>query len=82
MLCKSWCKNWWKKSTPLVREGAIRQTIVATIPTNTNRFQNHYSPQPVRREPFEQVDNERDNDGLPTYEQVIKMNPVIQIKDN
>lgn len=81
-MCKSWCRNWWKKSTPTVREGAIRQTIVATIPITTNGFHNHYSPQSDRREPLEQTNNERDNDGLPTYEQVIKMNqPVIQIKD-
>lgn len=78
VLCKIMWK-WLEKPTPTVQEGAIRQTIVATIPTTTNRFQDHntYSPPPtVSREFIVQapLNHRDDNDGLPTYEQVIKMN--------
>lgn len=84
MICKFWCRTWLNKPISRVQEGAIRQTIIATIPTTTNRFQDRYSPPPsVRREfivPTQAPLNQNDNDGLPTYEQVIKMNHQIQTK--
>lgn len=74
----------WNKPTSTVQEGAIRQTIVATIPTTTNRFhQDHYSSPPTARREFIvlALNHQDDNDGLPTYEQVIKMNQVILKSD-
>lgn len=61
----------WKK-TPTA---AVQATIVATIPT-TNRSAGHYSPPPTIRREFIalELNHQNGNDGLPTYEQVIKIN--------